>query len=148
MEHSCPLIALFSGCRNSAQAALDAQIMRPEEVRAAVRESADLGQWLGNKVHKLFSTPVEIVAFSDEEGVRWATFLHSPIRLCQANHPAWVAAHPSRRAMQVCAQLSNGWATETSNSQALPWRTSPSAMTRASCEPLKTWAYILCSAGT
>lgn len=52
------------------QAALDARIMRPEEVRAAVRESADLGQWLGNKVHKLFATPIEIVAFSDEEGVR------------------------------------------------------------------------------
>lgn len=44
--------------------------MRPVEVRAAVRESADLGQWLGNKVHRLFSTPIEIVAFSDEEGVR------------------------------------------------------------------------------
>ena len=53
------------------QAALDARIMRPEEVRAAVRESADLGQWLGNKAHKLFTMPLEIVAFSDEEGVRW-----------------------------------------------------------------------------
>lgn len=43
----------------------------PGEVRAAVRESADLGQWLGNKVHNLFSTPMEIIAFSDEEGVRY-----------------------------------------------------------------------------
>jgi len=99
IEHSCPLIPLLSGCRNSAQAALDARIMRPEEVRAAVRESADLGQWLGNKVHKLFSTPVEIVAFSDEEGVRWASFLHSSVTLWQAGHLAWVAADLSRRAV-------------------------------------------------
>ena len=75
-EHSRCLV--FSGMKEYAygitawhlQAALDARIMRPEEVRAAVRESADLGQWLGNKVHKLFSSPLEIVAFSDEEGVR------------------------------------------------------------------------------
>ena len=46
------------------------RIMTPEEVRAAVRESADLGLWLGAKAHKLFSTPMEIIAFSDEEGVR------------------------------------------------------------------------------
>ena len=51
IEQSCPLIPLDSGYRKSAQAALDARIMRPEEVRAAIRESADLGQWLGNKVH-------------------------------------------------------------------------------------------------
>ena len=53
--------------------------MRPEEVRAAVRESADLGQWLGNKAHKLFTMPLEIVAFSDEEGVRWSAPSHSRI---------------------------------------------------------------------
>lgn len=64
----CLAQALWLG---SVQAALDARIMRPEEVRAAVRESADLGQWLGNKAHKLFTMPLEIVAFSDEEGVRW-----------------------------------------------------------------------------
>jgi allantoate deiminase len=57
------------GC--NMQAASATRVMMPEEVRAAVRESADLGQWLGNKVHNLFSTPMEVIAFSDEEGVRW-----------------------------------------------------------------------------
>ena len=52
------------------QAAAATRIMTPEEVRAAVRESADLAQWLGAKAHNLFSTPMEIIAFSDEEGVR------------------------------------------------------------------------------
>ena len=42
-----------------------------------MRESADLGQWLGNKVHKLFSSPLEIVAFSDEEGVRQVIVLEA-----------------------------------------------------------------------
>lgn len=73
---------VVSGCTSlhvgTVQAALDARIMRPEEVRAAVRESADLGQWLGNKVHKLFGSPLEIVAFSDEEGVRCYIFLGLP----------------------------------------------------------------------
>ena len=58
--------------------------MRPEEVRAAVRESADLGQWLGNKVHRLFSSPLEIVAFSDEEGVRCGITL----KACSSNSSA------------------------------------------------------------
>jgi len=61
-------MSLSVGCEG--QAAIENRIMTPEEVRAAVRESADLGQWLGNKVHKLFSTPMEVIAFSDEEGVR------------------------------------------------------------------------------
>ena len=52
------------------QAASAARLMRGEEVRAAVRESADLGQWLGTKAHSLLPSPVEIIAFSDEEGVR------------------------------------------------------------------------------
>ncbi len=46
--------------------------MRAEDVRAAVRESADLGQWLGARAHALLPSPVEIIAFSDEEGVRRA----------------------------------------------------------------------------
>ncbi|CAK0782730.1 hypothetical protein CVIRNUC_005925 [Coccomyxa viridis] len=72
------IVAIASVKASLLQAALDARIMRPEEVRAAVRESADLGQWLGNKAHKLFTMPLEIVAFSDEEGVRFqTTFLGS-----------------------------------------------------------------------
>lgn len=34
------------------QVALDAWIMCPEEMQATVRESADLGQWLLNRVYK------------------------------------------------------------------------------------------------
>jgi hypothetical protein len=59
------------------QAASAARLMRAEDVRAAVRESADLGQWLGPKAHDLLAAPLEIIAFSDEEGVRRAPSLPS-----------------------------------------------------------------------
>ena len=58
------------------QAASAARLMRAEDVRAAVRESADLGQWLGPKAHDLLAAPLEIIAFSDEEGVRRAPSSH------------------------------------------------------------------------
>ncbi|EIE22792.1 amidase [Coccomyxa subellipsoidea C-169] len=72
------IVAIASVKATILQAALATRIMTPEEVRAAVRESADLGQWLGAKAHNLFATPMEIIAFSDEEGVRFqTTFLGS-----------------------------------------------------------------------
>ncbi|BDA45622.1 probable allantoate deiminase [Coccomyxa sp. Obi] len=72
------IVAIASVKATILQAAEAMRIMTPEEVRAAVRESADLGLWLGAKAHKLFSMPMEIIAFSDEEGVRFqTTFLGS-----------------------------------------------------------------------
>lgn len=80
----CPTRACTQKSCNveSLQAASAARLMRAEDVRAAVRESADLGQWLGPKAHDLLAAPLEIIAFSDEEGVRRAPFPFQGSRQC------------------------------------------------------------------
>lgn len=55
------------------QAACDAGVLSSEEVDAAVRGGRNVSALLEGRVEGLLQAPVEVIAFSDEEGVRCVT---------------------------------------------------------------------------
>ena len=57
------------------QAACDAGVLSSEDVDAAVRDGRNISALLEGHVDALLQAPMEVVAFSDEEGVRYVTDL-------------------------------------------------------------------------
>ena len=54
------------------QAALKQGVLTPQQLEAVQTADIDARDLLGQKRFSLLNSPVEVVAFSDEEGVRWA----------------------------------------------------------------------------
>lgn len=51
-------------------AALERDLLDDVQLRAAMIPGSDLGAILGKERSQLLSAPVEVIAFSDEEGIR------------------------------------------------------------------------------